>query len=137
MIPILLAFAPVSIHGQTTLGHCFGSAYVTDPTWSGETYLMYVRIETPLAPPTGWAYFGTANGVGIANTVSIPNISVGSVPYPSPIPPNFYTMRILAIKSANGPPWTANNASYAYPTYINAFNTRFDPYTDPIEVKFP
>jgi hypothetical protein len=134
IIPVMFAFAPVSLHAQTTIGHCYGYYYIDDPNYvSGDYYDIYLRFETATPSATNWQYINTVYYSGYPST-QFSNVNVGSVPHPPFTTPDFYSIRIGAAKNGGTP--TANNSSYATPTVIDIYNTRFDANTNPIQVKF-
>jgi hypothetical protein len=131
-VPLIWGFTPYNSFSQTTTGHIYCEYYIDDPTFiNGTTYYeISVRIETTTPWIPSYVSYTTVYDL---NVHQINNVIFYNVPYPRPIPPDFYIIRVRALKNGSTP---ANNASYATPSYIDAFNTRFDADTDPIQVKF-
>jgi hypothetical protein len=124
----------ISVSNATTTCHCYGEFYIDDPGFfSGDYYDIYLRIETSTSWTSNWVHFTTVYSVG--SSVPFTNVVIGSVPFPTPLPADFYTIRIMAMKNGTTP---ENNSSLADPEPILPIgNTKLTAYTDPIEVKFP
>ena len=119
--------------GATTIGHCYGRFLIDDGGYApGDYYDVYIRLETSDPLATNWVHYGQYNYQG--QSIAFSNVNVGDVPYPAPVPPNYYSIGVLVIKNDNtGSPYYNN--SYASPSYIDAYNTRFDAVTSPIVIK--
>jgi hypothetical protein len=132
IMPIIFAATSQRL-GATTIGHCYGRFYIDDDSYtSGDYYDVYIRLETSDPFASSWIHIGTYYNQGVPYTFT--NVNVGDVPYPAPIPANYYRIGVLVIKNGDtGSPFYNN--SYATASYIDANNTRFDADTSPIVIK--
>jgi hypothetical protein len=89
-------------------------------------------LETNYPSVTTWHYIGQYYNL---NIISFSNVNVGSVPHPNPISKDYYSIGVVVAKNGGSPIYY--NSSVASVTPIDAYNTRFDPITNPIEVKIP
>jgi len=114
------------------------SFYIEDPSYppgiGSYTYYAAVRIETTGGFTSDYNILGTYY---VANTsYTIASSQFFNVPYPSPLPDNYYSIRITIRRDyTNGPTVYRGNTSvagliYSFPKYY------LDPDTDPIVVKF-
>lgn len=132
---IILAFSANSLKAQTTTAHCYANVQIVDPGYmSGDYYYISIRIETKYPSVSGWS---TPVGpiTSLANPVQFTNVVFSSVPYPTPVSRDYFS--IGAIVSKNGGTPLYYHSSIATPTVIDAYNTRFDANDNPIEVKIP
>lgn len=136
MVGFIMAFSTNSLRAQTTTAHCYANVQIVDPNNNPLTdyYYVSIRIETKYPSVSGWS-----NPVGpinsITNPISFANILFYSVPYPTPVSRDYFS--IGAIVSKNGGTPLYYHSSIATPTVINAYNTQYDANDNPLEVKIP
>jgi len=125
----LFAFSFAS-HAQPITAHCSGGVKITDSNFSaGDSYIVYVRVETTDPWTSGWEqtaiYYATGSNLfGITD--------VDNVPKPNPIPQPYYSLRLYGVKiSGGGEAGTANNASVAKLDASNNLTATYE-----IELKF-
>jgi len=96
-ITILMIPCASNIQAQTIDPYCSGNMKIIDDNPQfGDYYEVFIRVETTTPSTSDWEYVGQYTYS--ASDQPFGPTQVYDVPKPVPVPPNFYTIRLFAIK---------------------------------------
>lgn len=135
MIGFIMTFSSISLKGETTTAHCNATVQIIDPSFNplSDFYYISIRIETNYPSESAWS--PVIGPVTNLNPVNFMSIVFDNVPYPIPVPLDYFTIGVLVSKNGGTPYYY--NSSIATPTVLYYGHTQFDPISNPIEVKIP